>query len=128
MTNYTLKNVSEKDLKNYELSVTNSLPKAPKIPLPPFVTGGDSSDLTEGYESTHTDYEAFMREVILKLQRIQFDGQKNRLYKITILVGSFDESEIPLLENAPFIVTGTPLLSTEKLIAGGVIRVTAGLT
>ena len=46
----------EKSLKSYEDSVTNSSRKAPKTPLPPYVTSSDSSGLTEGFESTSTDF------------------------------------------------------------------------
>jgi hypothetical protein len=131
MTKITVKNALKKDLRNYKLNATNSLHLNPKVTiktLPPFVPIPSSTNSTEKSENISTDYNQFIKEVLTRLDYTNSRGQKNRLYKITLLVGNFDESEIPLLENAPFIVTGTPLLSTEKLIAGGVIRVTAGLT
>ncbi len=99
MTNYTLKNVSERDLKNYELSVTNSYRKIPKIPLPPSVTSTVSMPLTEEFGNTFTELDQFLDAVVLRLLRIRYEGQKNRLYKITILMGNFDDVAKPLSGN-----------------------------
>jgi hypothetical protein len=115
-------------LSNFDPNVMSYSGKVTVTNLPESVIPTDSSGLIDSSESTFTDCDLFIDELQKRLERVISHGQKNRLYKITLLLGNFDESEIPLLENAPFIVTETPLLSTEKLIAGGVIRVTAGLT
>ncbi len=123
-----VKRSSKNALEYYDNFVMNSLLKTPKTPLPPSVTSEDSTGLTGEYESTHTDYGEFLNQVIITLGRVRSHAQKNHLYKITLLVGNFDEPVIPLLENAPSTITGNPSQFTEKLIHGGVIRVTAGLT
>ena len=109
----------KKSLKTYENSVINTSQKIPKIPLPPSVTSHVSMPLTEGLEITSTDFEEFAEEVGQKLLKIRYEGQKNHLYKITLLVGNFDSREDFLLENARSITKEQALsLSTRIPIPG----------
>ena len=89
MTNYTLKNVSERDLKNYELSVTNSYRKIPKIPLPPSVTSRVLPSLTPEYGNTNGKLKAAeerAKAIVDELRRVIFKGRKLSQYKITISI------------------------------------------
>lgn len=93
----------KKSLKTYENSVINTSQKIPKIPLPPSVTSRDSTISIEEYESTHIDFDQFCNRVLKRLVQVRSLGQKNRLYKITLLVGNFDEFRISSLGGVPFI-------------------------
>ena len=81
--------------------------------LPPFVTTRSSQPLTEEYDSILTDFQEFLREVELRLLRIRYEGQKNRLYKITLVVGNFDHKVEPWLGDAPYRITKTNPLPSQ---------------
>ena len=83
-------------LRDYENSATNSLPKAPKIPLPPFVTSRDSTGLTEGLGSISTNFEEFAEEVGQKLLKIQYEGQGHAAVDNNPLVNRFKFTEVPI--------------------------------
>jgi hypothetical protein len=70
-------------------------------------------------ESTHTDFEEFVREVELRLLRIRYEGQKNRLYRTTLWVGNVEDSERPSLESALFMMNELDLLSSTSQVIDG---------
>ncbi len=106
-------------LKDYELNVTNSSRKTPKIPLPPSVTSRNSSGLTEEYESTSTDFDRFTAELLTRLLRIRYEGQKNRLYRITLWAGNVEDSERPSLESVLFMMNELDLSSSTPQVIDG---------
>ena len=87
-------------LSNFDPNVMSYSGKVTATNLPDSVTSRDSSVLTGGLGSISTNFEEFAEEVGQKLLKIQYEGQKNRLYKITILLGSYEEQvEKQWLEN-----------------------------
>jgi hypothetical protein len=119
-------------LKDYDKSVTDSLPKAPKIPLPPSVTSRDSTGLTEEYGSTPSDYEHQLKKVEMaeskvkaamdELMRLIYNERNSFLFKITIQ-GSLDEQVKPLSVDALSILKD----KSEPPVSRFIMRTTAGL-
>ena len=72
--------------------------------LPPgkITTSRSSMPLIEESEITSTDFEEFLVKVRTALQRTMLNAQKNRLYRIVLAVGNFDDSELLWWGNARF--------------------------
>lgn len=90
----------------------NSSTKVTMTPLPSIVTNLSSPPLTDESESYSTDFQEFLSEVIRRLALVKSHGQKNRLYKITLLVGNFDETELLLQADAHSMMSGLDRLQS----------------